>query len=214
MHNNHNSQIPAPDRDLYPILFSTKLVQSILDGEKTQTRRIIKPRSSCFLPLSIEPWMVERETQETDDKGRPLWIGKHRDYPTGSKWFSCPYGKIGDFLWVKEKAKVIDFLTLVDNPSDPLQRFIHLQYEADGSKACIQYPERLKWIPKKGSYFPRGNLFREASRITLEVTSIRVERLQDISTKDAIAEGIPRSTLDPIADFKSLWDGINSSFNP
>lgn len=104
--------------------------------------------------------------------------------------------KAGDRIWVKEKAKVLEYLEA--------DRKVQLQYESDGAVAWLDYPERLTWTPTSGSYFPRGSLFREAARLVLEVTQVRVQRLQEISEEDAIAEGVSS-----VEEFKTLWDSIN-----
>lgn len=127
-----------------PILFNSHMVRAILDGRKTQTRRIANITGDrCkegfittlagFVPRSIE---------------------NHISY--------CPYGKPGDRLWVRETFCY----------HDDLSRYI---YEADGVTG-------VKWKPS--IHMPRC-----ASRILLEVTNVRVERLQDISDDDVIAEG-------------------------
>ncbi|MCW1887689.1 hypothetical protein OKA04_23330 [Luteolibacter flavescens] len=135
-----------------PILFSGPMVRALLDGTKTQTRRIIapQPEATSFAYL----W-----------KGREI----------GEKIFPltcCPYGAPGDRLWVRE--------TFGDRADYAAIGALHKDryyYAADGKKAGWRYR-------------PSIHMPRKASRITLEVVSVRVERLQDISEEDAIAEGI------------------------
>lgn len=161
---------------------------------KWQTRRMLKLSNNAPPPIKLEPWIIDGY-QEIDDDGHPCWAGTHPDYPTGKKWISPPCG-VGDRIWVKEKAKVLEYLEA--------DRKVQLQYESDGVVTWIDYPERLTWTPTSGSYFPRGSLFREAARLVLEVTQVRVQRLQEISEEDAIAEGVSS-----VEDFKTLWNFIN-----
>lgn len=121
-----------------PILFSTPMVQAILNGTKTQTRRIIKDK---FL-YAGEPKFSTRNHQITNQ---------------------CPYGKVGDILWVRETFAKID-----EN------RFI---YKANENQKAMRWKPSIH-MPKK------------AAQIFLEITEIKVERLQDISEEDAKAEGV------------------------
>jgi hypothetical protein len=127
------------------------------------------------------------------------------------KNFKCPYGKIGDVLWVRETWFKMD------------GQFIY--------KADVKYPKSLKWKPS--IFMPR-----EACRLRIEITDIRVERLHDISQEDAIKEGIECiekapvgdgnlyryylgrnidgvrfGVLNPIESFKSLWQSINDNWD-
>ncbi|MCL2076305.1 MAG: hypothetical protein FWH15_07705 [Betaproteobacteria bacterium] len=120
-----------------PINFPDEMVRAILSGAKTQTRRIIKPQ-----PTGV-PF------RESYDLSSPV----------------CPYGRPGDYLWVRETwAKPPGYICL---------------YRADGEPTT----PALKWRPS--IHMPRG-----AARILLEITDVRVERLRDISEADARAEGI------------------------
>jgi hypothetical protein len=86
---------------------------------------------------------------------------------------------------------------------------IKVRYESDGVESdWIQYPTRLKAIPEVGKCLYMGG-FKEAWRLFIRITSIRTERLGDISIEDAIAEGIPKNSPDPIQDFISLWENIH-----
>lgn len=186
-----------------PILFSGEMVRAILNNLKRNTRRIVMPRSKPNLaPLSMEPWYSDDEQLFHYDKqfelidgrvhyrkdGQPVWIGKHPDYPTGEKFFTCPYGKVGDHLWVRETFVVAGTGACF--------------YRADG-----EIEERY-WAWQPSIYMPR-----EYSRISLEITNVRVERLQDISDADAQAEGVDRGT-EPIVSaryaFGQLWNSINA----
>lgn len=159
----------------HPILFSGEMVRAILDGRKTQTRRVITPR-----PVS---WDSE-PIYNTSARG---W-----HFKGGEKYkYKCPYGIPGDRLWVRETW----------HEATPEPGF--LVY-----RATYRWPQDFKWKPS--IFMPR-----EASRITIEVTDIRVERVQDISDEDVLAEGF---RMDNTAIFSRgyqgamqiLWDSINA----
>lgn len=181
-----------------PILFSGAMVRAILEGRKAQTRRVVKPTMSTpkIAPLEMEPWIIDGERQE-DDNGLPCWAGYHPSYPGEAKWFTCPYGQPGDRLWVRETWH------LWGPPEHQT-----LAFRADCADA-----ENYTWRPS--IFMPRW-----ASRITLEITDVRVERVQAISKADVLAEGISRYTFakgaisatppDPRWKFIELWDGINA----
>lgn len=202
-----------------PILFSAPMVRAILSGTKTQTRRVVKGapinRGSYLLGVYQGTWGIHADV----DKEGGLWRGQ------------CPYGQPGDRLWVRE-AHLLDppidgtwpsvgdsFASVSDIPEryrDPR----HVLYRADG-----KLTGEWRWRPS--IHMPRW-----ASRITLEVTDVRVERLQDITEADAIVEGIERDenhpelwkrgplrndliptpwTGFPRLAFQSLWEGINGT---
>lgn len=154
-----------------PILFSGEMVKAILEGRKTQTRRIIKPR---YLPVVEECLRVNGK-----------WVFDTFDYDLGAI-----SGRPGDRLWVKE--------TFLNNALDGYPPIYF--YRADGNEK----PADRHWKPS--IFMPR-----KASRITLEITGVRVERLKDMKAGDAEAEGCDSSTdcRDNLADFKALWESIN-----
>jgi len=184
-----------------PIIFSTKMVRAILDGRKTQTRRPIKPQPDPFAIYAIL-------NEDSLSKKPHLWIsgyggdGNTWKNPEFDPWFSCPY-QVGDVLWVKETYAIS---RVGDVEGAPLCEPIVL-YKADG------YPD--DW---KSGYIQRPSIFmpKWASRIKLEITGIRVERIQDIPERDCIAEGItPISTPNITGDeptlrekFADLWDSL------
>lgn len=171
-----------------PILFSGEMVRRILAGDKMQTRRVIK--------------------HQPNDKG--LWP---RGTAPGEYETDCPYGAIGDRLWVREKVALC-------MPQGDFPRGI--AYFATDSHRCSPH---IKWCPS--IHMPR-----EASRITLEITNVRVERLEDISEGDAEAEGVQipvtpdGSWLRCISKkyvpeaptfrehFRMLWEEINGKKHP
>ena len=145
-----------------PIIFSAPMVRAILAGTKTQTRRVVK----------LKPW---QQIEERDD-GAP-WPWMYDDDRAGDHWLPCPYGQAGDRLWVREAWRVV--WSSDNEPPRELDAAYRFWYEAD---APLQ--------DGYGKLRPSIHMPRFASRITLEITSVRVERLQDITEADAIAEGV------------------------
>ncbi len=156
-----------------PILFSAPMVRALLAGTKTQTRRIIKPEWSRCLDLNDDD---DREKART----------------------GCPYGTVGDRLWVKETIRLDDHDVAV--------------FGADGALTVItEWPWKRRVLT--AIHTPRG-----ASRITLDVTSVRVEQLQAITEADALAEGVaPVLDLEgdcwtdgkAVTAYQYLWNEIN-----
>jgi len=169
-----------------PILFSAPMVRALLDGSKTQTRRVVN------LNDRLGRFDKDGYHAVTDSTiVRTSWTPS-----TIQKVVDCPYGQPGDRLWVRET-----FTDLQDTgieyrpiPSVPLKRYV---FAADIKLGSHEDEARkefgIKWRPS--IFMPRT-----ASRITLEVTGVRVERLQDISEVDCIAEGIERSE-----EYPTLW---------
>jgi hypothetical protein len=167
-----------------PILFSAPMVRALLNGTKTQTRRVVKR-------FEVRAGMPEPEMQ--------------------SLLRCCPYGAPGDRLWVRETFAKIDGQT---------QPWIETDYRATythGDRLGDSLGIKKRWTP--AIHMPRA-----ASRITLDVTGVRVERLQDISEADAVAEGIglnehaigvpltnPAGETMPRATYRVLWDSINGA---
>ena len=150
-----------------PILFSAPMVRALLAGTKTQTRRALR-----IQPLDVLPMNGEHTGRE--------WVGlmQREPEPKGVA-FRCKFGVPGDRLWVRETtAEFIDY-DYIDGREVELGRDI--VYRADGE----DQKRHSKWRPS--IHMPR-----ERSRITLEIVSVRVERLQDISEADADAEGCER----------------------
>lgn len=164
-----------------PILFSTPMIQAILAGNKFMTRRIIKTTANNILWNTI---IVNRHGGWTDDHGYPI---------------KCPFGIIGDILWVRET-----FGEDIETGK--------IFYKADNSEINAGLFTE-KWKPS--IFMPRS-----ASRITLQITDLRVEFLQDISEADAISEGCNATCPDGTEDcrnwsarndFQSLWKKINGN---
>lgn len=164
------------------ILFNADMVRAVLRGDKTQTRRVIKHQ-----PLEVVPFL--------DSSGSPTYeYGLCLEFPRViSKHVCCPFGQPGDRLWVKETWQEFfeDELPLcrprgprgrMGIPARPDRRSF-VVYRADGEMP--DHPQYGKALWRPSIHMPRW-----ASRLTLEITAVRVERLQDITEADAIAEGV------------------------
>lgn len=171
-----------------PILFSGEMVRAILEGRKTQTRRVLKsqPRGN-YKPTGFI------------DKGCDY---EFHDAEHEAKYWHCPYGKPGDRLWIRESWA---------NIPETYPGNLHLK--ADATKDDLLWFTEMGWKWKPSIHMPRW-----ASRITLEIVNIRVERLQDISEEDAKAEGaIPVGWIKHeehlphyVKSFIKLWNSINA----
>jgi hypothetical protein len=158
----------------HPILFNGEMVRAILDGRKTQTRRIIKPQPKHLsavrpyhLPNGLWKWVLETGMGDGTTNG-----------------FASPY-QIGDVLWVRESARLVSIDGGYWRNEDSYCQF---EFLADGMKKRIWFPERIKRF-ERGKCCPNG-CFRELARLFPKVTGVRVERVQDISEEDARKEGI------------------------
>ena len=183
-----------------PMIFNAEMVRAILDGRKTQTRRIVK--------LSHERGMVN-----------PVIRGRNGEICSITCRLSpmfCPFGQPGDRLWVREafqgplipEEALSEFLG--ENP-DKFESPAYCEYAADGGPR----PEYVDADDNtRHGWRPAIHMPRWASRIPLEITGVRVERLASISSDDARAEGYPASraadggNIDPWLWFRDLWDGI------
>lgn len=168
-----------------PIIFSADMVRAILEGRKTQTRRVIK-RDPGFINYAKEQTVLKGMWHPTSPSGK---IGLVRPE-------KCPYGQPGDRLWVRETWQTwCEFDTVAPRDLTP-------------GKCGLQYPATYDhWVSKKRSpiHMPRW-----ASRIMLEVVNVRVERVQDISEDDAKAEGMPPNWLGEL----SGWNEHDHGFIP
>lgn len=196
----------------HPILFSTPMVQAILEGRKTQTRRVVKPQppTGCEDNNPIIDW-CDYDNVLGWQKIYATWETKL--HPDGFHCVVSPYGRIGDVLWVRETfAKCIGRKEIT--PSEMANayewnpnRFI--VYKADSKEDT--HPDHPEWGKK--SWKPSIHMPKSAARIWLRISNIRVERLQDISREDAIAEGIVPDRADipfkPQSKFFHLWESIN-----
>lgn len=187
-----------------PILFSAPMVRALLDGSKTQTRRIIKLPPA---PAALGAW--EATTFGGENGGRTaagqtvpeqaaIWHTR-----TGVT-ISCPHGAPGDHLWVRETWVCDDYRVQAGSYLEVPGAREALFYRADNEQP-FEAPEGKFWKPS--IHMPRW-----ASRILLEIVSVRAERLNDCSVEDALAEGIAHRTMnDPRIEYQHLWDDINGT---
>jgi hypothetical protein len=192
-----------------PILFSGPMVRSILNGRKSQTRRVMKPQPKA---RTIAVHMIENHCLD----GSRYWadaMDVGRGYAT--QFWHSRYGRAKDRLWVRETWQQV-----IQRKRDgewfikptPTNGVGEIVYAADHKE------EPPRW--RSSIVMPRW-----ASRLTLEITEVRVERLQDINPGDCIAEGIQRDGLDPdnigqywreeaVAAYEELWNSINGKKYP
>jgi len=203
-----------------PILFSGEMVRAILADQKTQTRRVVNPQppGECRIHymLGHERWVTPvhgtplRHTWEAWHG--PLYQNRPAKYLCGVHTVRCPYGAPGDRLWVRETWRGVSCIhyradgaivhggRMGGEPTDP--RVVSTW------EPTPEDLEGFRWLPS--IHMPRW-----ASRITLEITDVRVQRLKDISYDDVLAEGCPLpGPLASPADFdwyRALWDSLNKA---
>jgi hypothetical protein len=184
-----------------PILFSAPMVRAILAGNKTQTRRLVKPQPAAdFVPQIGEYYraLVDEVSGEQSPEAFARFgaSDENEDFP-------CPFGRPGDVLWVREAYA----------PCSEKENHVHAKsgftYRADWSQEEEESARDFLWKP---SIF----CTRAASRITLVVEGVRMERLQSITEEDAVAEGVDIGCPDHEADqplpsmlYERLWEQIN-----
>lgn len=214
-----------------PILFNAPMVRAILAGNKTQTRRVVKlPHTN---PLGQwEPTTVGgpgvRFSDGTPAPEQPaVWHTRTGDA------LLCPYGQPGDRLWVREAFRLAASLDRL-SPNDVGEKALDAgyntpwaptQFEADGRRAGAWHgfdtPPR---VTTPGKLRPGIHMPRWACRLVLEITRVRVERLQAINHMDALAEGVglnpsaadltmttPAGESLPRVMFRALWEQINGA---
>ena len=183
-----------------PIIFSGPMVRALLAGLKTQTRRVVKRQKHPY-----GHWLSPDEIA-LEVHGR-----------TGA--VKSPYGRPGDRLWVRE-TWTPGYYHDADHEDGPRTSII---YRANGTEETVAAPnyelaEQWRWAySEDGDEPPRWrpsiHMPRWSSRITLEITDVRVERLRQITGSDAVAEGV-RSRLPDCGvaqnEFRDLWDAINA----
>ena len=197
-----------------PILFSAPMVRAILAGTKTQTRRAVKPQPTHFNPVGVPR------------RARP-------DAPS-SDVIRCPYGQPGDRLWVRETWRyTASSLEESRAITEDIASGIAVDWRATYIEKCMKQlgfsREDAETADDFETWRSSIHMPRWASRITLEVTGVRVERLQDISEADAIAEGVHPAGVClpgddtsafsrigrvcnasfPVARYAALWESIN-----
>jgi hypothetical protein len=213
-----------------PLLFSTPMVQAILDGRKTVTRRIVNPQPNnpntfgispiwgYDVPMGLNNQPIKHWTSDFRYKGAPKdpwnYFGVHCATNVNGqrvdKNIVCPVGKVADRIWVRETWSKIHYENIDEKPT--------YFYKADANTSNLQH------IWKPSIHMPKS-----AARIWLEITKISIEQLNDVTAEDAIKEGIEcigkkfgvrqwkyykvGSNGDaggwPVISFRSLWESIN-----
>lgn len=213
-----------------PILFSAPMVRALLDGSKTQTRRVVRQQPEYPIIIATDPHTNRYQ------------VGEREPVTEAALLRECPYGQLGDRLWVRETWGVVsndwdadgnlsDWVP--DRPTTPISEMPfgkgyysgHAIYAADGS---------YEWAgdddgggEPRSAWHPSIHMPRAASRIMLEIVSVRVERLAEISESDARAEGCAASGWQPSYSnpdnaggdesmsakdaFSDLWKSINGA---
>lgn len=206
-----------PAKKERPILFSAPMVKALL--AKTQTRRLVKPQPVGADETTRWSFCVSSTERRNEDRWSCAIIdpagntftdrGRERRLIDG---LACPYGMTGDRLWVKET-------TIIAPPRWGDAVTTNFVIDSAGQKRLVQYlatsPDRSAANDYNLKATPSIFMPRWASRITLEVTGVRVERLQEINREDAIAEGCEMPTQAkgmhpwPEDQYRDLWESIN-----
>lgn len=196
-----------------PILFKGEMVRRIDDGSKTQTRRPVNLPELRRSTTSGHDWQWRGQAPirsiAQQRRSPQCWQDVRDAYLLGL----CPYGVPGDRLWVKETFYCDDYRypTIPEaERDDGAWRESMLYFRADVPSG--RFSDAGYWAEPGGKWRPSIHMPRWASRITLEVTSVRVERLHEITDEDAQAEGAPGPYTDlftPRLRFERLWESIN-----
>ena len=195
----------------HPILFSTSMVQAILEGRKTQTRRVIKTKND-----DVDIHSLYWKNAKYDDKRQVAWFN---DGERSTWGIDNPYGQVGDRLWVRETWAGQDFAVCCENYKPNYKGkdgFYHPVIHKAGKE---NYAWGMSGEPK---WHSGRFMFKTSTRIWLEITDIRVQRLQEISEDDCESEGILFTYLkgNPCRvgcnhnAYHELWDSINGKTHP
>lgn len=191
-----------------PILFNGEMVRAILSGAKVQTRRPVKPQPE---PGESVSWL-------TNIVSRPPSFAIWRPMSSNVREIHCPVAAVGDVLWVRENVYLspVNFATAGDcNATD-----------RDGRRRLVGYVASMGADAKRQAadygvkQTPSIHCPRWASRITLQVTDVRAERLLDVTEADAVAEGLTvldaiRRKVPTVRDaFSLLWDDLYADSLP
>jgi hypothetical protein len=191
----------------YPILFSGEMVRAILEGRKTQTRRVMKPQPSLdFSPIAVEWYAPTVVGSGGEEQPGAEIFGVYGD----EEGYRCPYGASGDRLYVRET-----WATKPDYDNVPLKDAGF--YDAD--PIFYRATDVDYGFGVVGKWRPSIHMPRWASRITLEIIRVRVERVQDMNLGDCFAEGLTveqvlnlsrgQKPSDIINAYATLWNSIN-----
>lgn len=193
------------------VLFKDAMIRAILNGTKTQTRRLMKPQPYHLKPGDGLPgiWNWDAGYHGKNDK-HPLYMvhGESENVSDLIRDIKLhippPKGNVGDRMWVREAWKVhqLEGITGLEYPN--------ILYRADSRTRLLLGIIVWKYLRDDATWRPSIFMPKWACRIHLEITRVRAQRIQDISTADCLAEGIDHKTMnDPRVEFQWLWDSIN-----
>lgn len=204
-----------------PLLFRPPLVKAILAGQKTQTRRLVKPQP--VNDKSLQDSWIWHGGKALEQMGYGAdYVHTRMEAMKTAMLKVCPYGQLGDRLWIRESWRA------ARGWDSTKPREIHsgspIVFPADGN-ALNQDGWEADEPREYGKLRPSIFMPRWASRISLETTAVRVERLNDISEKDSISEGVERDSdgwidyqmpstqccQSPKDSFRTLWESLNGS---
>ena len=193
------------------LIFNSEMVRAILDGRKTQTRRPIK-------------WKQTRFTEIGEREDGSKWPWSEDAEHACDFWHPCPFGAVGDRIWVRETWGVVshafsDDGLMIDWVPDRPATAIHEMPFGNGyysGYAIYAADGDFTWGDDDGyedgcsCWKPSIHMPRAASRILLEITDVRVERLRSMSQDDARAEGVIAASgpMEAGLAFRELWDSI------
>ena len=171
------------------------MVRAILDGQKTQTRRVMKPQPEGRYPENVTWWKDKRWTDIEVEQ-------------------QCPYGQPGDRMWVKETCWIDRVPVQLFDP--PYRRCFfddgEVKHQRGGRISRCPHPVNPDFMKMAGlqKRTPSIHMPRWASRITLEIVAVRFEMLCDITDDDALAEGARNSCDRGVLDaYRDIWETIN-----
>jgi len=177
-----------------PILFSGAMVRAIIEGRKTQTRRVMKPQ---FPKDTVYPFADQgKSCIDHPTRGFGAMPARTSCGADFDNFVKCPCGRVGDTLWVRET------------------------WAPHGERGAIYQATNIAYAVAR--WHPSIHMPRWASRLTLEITDIRVQRLQEISSEDAVAEGFYQAVResadgigqDVIGWYRGVWNSINAKRAP
>ncbi|OEE38318.1 hypothetical protein A1QO_02760 [Vibrio genomosp. F10 str. ZF-129] len=202
-----------------PMIFNTEMVKALLAGRKGVTRRPMDPQPTDS-DTGYMWWPSKKlETMVNIDK-----VTNNEEYWGDLASDICPIASIGDLIWVRETFAALghnDYAQVNPNSISEIHEYRYKASERDSIANCKDSEVRgYKWVPS--IYMPKS-----ASRITLKVTGIRIERVQDITEDQAVLEGIQtedecqRKAVEsglswyqkPVECFKNLWGGIYNNWD-
>lgn len=182
-----------------PMIFNTEMVRALMDGRKVQTRRPVKPQPAPF--KNWKGWIVESSNRKHE--GCASWADGEEGSLRFNPVYAMPPCKVGDLIYVRETFRLLD-------SNDQCDCEYPCNHPQQGYPVYFADDQNSEWKWKPSIHMPR-----RASRLTLKVTGVRVERVQDISKADAEAEGFKLPPVDgqdfsigAKTNFRHAWEKI------